>query len=90
MNFDQEVERERYTDLPDPPDGDPIWLGLLSDQQRETYALRIERGMGRNMSALYHIDRKRIARDEARAKPERQPGPARARFKLGDVARVRK
>ncbi len=74
---------ELDTDLPDPPEN-PTWLTLLTDQERDLYALRFERGIGRNQSALYHIERKRIARDRAREADYRSRG-----YKFGDVVRVR-
>lgn len=63
---DQEAE------LPDPPDGCPIWLDLLSQSQRDQYAGRIERGLARNQAALYDIERRRLARDKARAIEDRE------------------
>jgi len=41
LQFDCDESGE---ELPDPPDGDPTWLDLLTDEQRELYSARISEG----------------------------------------------
>ena len=58
--------------LPDPPDN-LEFLELFTPEQQDAIALRFERGIGRNASALYSIQvrRDRAAR-EAQARKERR------------------